>query len=79
MVRDDAADEVGVGVPECGHEVSQLLLIQLTHSAEHTLSAFKRSMHGVRHSRHLIQANNTVHCEDAEKEEEAISKSNNVS
>lgn len=47
VVGDDAAHKVGIGVPQSGHEVSQLFLIQLTHSAEHTLPGFKRSETGV--------------------------------
>ncbi|KAF3846906.1 hypothetical protein F7725_003984 [Dissostichus mawsoni] len=37
VVGDDAADEVGVGVPQRGHELGQLLLVQLTHGPEHPL------------------------------------------
>lgn len=62
VVRDDAADEIGVGVSKGGHEVSQLLLVKLTHGAEHTLSSFERTLRRVRHSCHLIQANDTIHC-----------------
>lgn len=37
MVRDDAANKIGVGVSQRGHQFGQLLLVQLSHSAEHTL------------------------------------------
>lgn len=37
MVGDDAADKVGVGVSQCGHQFGQLLLVQLPHGAEHAL------------------------------------------
>lgn len=67
MIGNDAADEVGVGVPECRHQVTQLLLVQLTHSTEHALTGFECAMDG---ACHLIHADNTVHCEDVEKEEQ---------
>lgn len=73
MVWDDAADKVRVGVSEGGHEVTQLLLVQLAHGAEHALTGFERTVHGVRHSCHFIQAHNTVHCDDAKKEEKQSS------
>lgn len=47
VVGDDATDKVRVGVPERGHEVTQLLFIQLAYSTEHTLASFKGSMHRV--------------------------------
>lgn len=47
VVRDDAADEVRVGVPQCGHEVPQLLLVQLAHCAEHAFTGLERTMDGV--------------------------------
>lgn len=72
VVGDDAADEVRVGVPERGHEVTQLLLVQLAHSAEHALTCFERTVHGVRHSCHLIQADDAVHWEDTEKMDQSI-------
>lgn len=37
MVGDDAAYKVGVGIPECHHELGELLLVQLTNSSEHSL------------------------------------------
>lgn len=47
VVRDDTTDKVGIGVPQSGHEVTQLLLIQLTHGTEHTLPGLKSSIRGV--------------------------------
>lgn len=41
MVGDNATDEVGVGVPQCSHEFSQLFFIELSHCSEHTLPGFK--------------------------------------
>lgn len=38
MVGDDAADKVGVGVAQGGHQFAQLLLVQLPHCAEHALA-----------------------------------------
>ena len=62
MVGDDAADEVGVGVPESGHEVGQLLLVELAHGAEHALSDLCGPMHPpIRHPSNFVQAHNTVH------------------
>lgn len=37
MVRDDAAQEVGVGVAEGGHQFSEGLFVELSHSAKHAL------------------------------------------
>jgi len=37
VVGDDAAYKVGVGVAEGGHQLGQLLLVELGHGAEHTL------------------------------------------
>ena len=61
VVGDDAADEVGVGVPQGGHEVGELLFVQLAHRAEHALAGLEGSVHGVRHARHLVQAHDAVH------------------
>lgn len=59
MVRDDAADKVGVGVPQSGHELGQLLLVQLAHGAEHALTGLKGTGH-LGHARHLIQTHDVV-------------------
>lgn len=45
MVGDDAANKVGVGVPQSGHELGQLLLVQLAHCAEHALAGLKGTGH----------------------------------
>lgn len=37
MVGDDAAEEVGVGVPQRGHQLGERLLVQLADGPEHSL------------------------------------------
>lgn len=37
VVRDYAAEEVGVGVPECGHQFGERLLVKLSDGSEHPL------------------------------------------
>lgn len=37
MVRDYAAEEVGVGVPQRGHQFGERLLVKLTDGPEHSL------------------------------------------
>lgn len=60
MVGDDAANKVGVCVPQSGHELGKLLLVQLAHRAEHALACLKGTRH-LGHARHLIQTHNAVH------------------
>lgn len=60
MVWNDAANKVGVGVPQSGHELGELLLVQLAHCAKHAFAGFKGTRH-LGHARHLIQTHNTVH------------------
>lgn len=60
MVGDDAANKVGVGVPQSGHELGQLLLVQLAHCAEHALAGLKGTGH-LGHARHLVQPHDAVH------------------
>ena len=60
VVGDDAADEVGVGVPQSGHELGQLLLVKLAHRAEHALTGLKGTRH-LRHPCNLIQTHDTIH------------------
>ena len=60
MVGDDAADEVGVGVPERGHELGQLLLVQLPHRAEHALARLEGPRH-LGHPSHFVQTHDAVH------------------
>ena len=65
VVGDDAADEVGVGVPQRGHELGQLLLVQLSHRAEHALACLEGPwQRRLRHAGHLVQANDAVHCRE---------------
>ena len=62
VVGDDAADKVGVGVPQGGHEVGQLLLVQLAHRAEHALLGLVGGTERcVAHASHLVQAHDAVH------------------
>lgn len=68
MVRDDAADEVGVGVPQRGHQLGQLLLVELPHGAEHALPRLEGpGQRRLRHAGHLVQADDAVHCRDHAK------------
>ena len=60
VVGDDAADEVGVGVPQGGHELGQLLLVELAHRAEHALTGLEGTGH-LAHPSHLVQAHDAVH------------------
>ncbi len=61
MVGDDAADKVGVGVPQCGHELGQRLLVELSHCAKHALFRFVGGPEGcLVHPCHLVQAHNAV-------------------
>ena len=47
VIGDDAADKVGVGIPECCHQLGKLFFVQLDNSPEHSLSDFgaKRTLH----------------------------------
>ena len=38
VIGDDAAHEVGIGVPQRRHQARELLFVELTHRAEHTLA-----------------------------------------
>lgn len=61
MVGDDAANKVGVGVPQCGHELGQRLLVELSHRTKHALFRFVGGAKGrLVHPRHLVQAHDTV-------------------
>ena len=63
MVRDDTADEVGLGVVQGCHELGQGLLVELAHCPEHSLLGLGGTGHGaVRHLGEGIQANNAVTC-----------------
>lgn len=61
MVGDDAAHKVGVGVPQCGHELGERLLVELTHCAKHALLCFVGGTKGcLVHPSHLVQTHDTV-------------------
>lgn len=45
VVGDDAADKVGLGVVQRGHQLAQRLLVQLTHCAEHAFLGFSGAGH----------------------------------
>lgn len=61
MIGDDAANKVGVGVPQGGHEFGQLFLIQLTHGAEHALlSLISSTKCCLVHACNLVQTHNSV-------------------
>lgn len=49
VVGDDTPDKVGVGVVECLHEASQLLLVRLAHGVEHAFTR-PRAEGGLRNS-----------------------------
>ena len=62
VVGDDAAYEVGVGVPERGHEAREGLLVELSHRAEHPLLGLVGGAERrLRHARHLVQSHDAVH------------------
>lgn len=61
MVRDDAANKVGVGVSQCGHELGERLLVELSYCTKHALFGFVGGTKGcLIHSCHLVQAHDTV-------------------
>lgn len=61
MVGDDTADKVRVGVPQCGHELGERLLVELSDSTKHALFGFVGSAKGcLVHPRHLVQTHDTV-------------------
>lgn len=66
MVGDDAAQEVGVGVAEGGHQFSEGLFIELPHGAKHALLRLEPSGPKIHRStvlagRHLVQTHNPLH------------------
>ncbi len=61
MIRDDASDKVRVGVSESGHQICQLLFVQLSYCTKHSLTRLDRSMQGFSHSSHFVQSHNSVH------------------
>lgn len=61
MVGDDATDKIGVGVPQCCHELGEWLLVELSHGAKHALFCFiGGTKRGLIHSCHLVQAHDTI-------------------
>lgn len=63
MVGDDAAHEVGGGIAQRGHQLPQLLLVELPHGAEHALLGLGGAgQRALRHLGHLVQAHDAVHC-----------------
>ncbi len=61
MIGDDASDKVRVGVSESGHQICQLLFVQLSYCTEHSLASLDGSMQGFSHSGHFVQSHNSVH------------------
>lgn len=73
MVGDDAAEEVGVGVPQRGHQLGERLLVQLADSPEHSLLRLQscrseRDRPAVFSRGHLVQTHDPVHCGEAQSE-----------
>lgn len=61
MVGDDAANKVGIRVPQCGHQLWQLLLVQLSHGAEHALLGLVGGTKScLIHASNLVQTHNSV-------------------
>ena len=62
MIRDDAAHEVGVGVPERRHQLGERFFVELPDGAEHALLGFIGGAESrLRHPRDLIQTHDPVH------------------
>lgn len=62
VVGDDAANKVGVGVPQRGHELGERLLVELADRAKHALLGFVGGTESrLIHPGHLVQAHDTVH------------------
>lgn len=61
VIGDDAADETGVGIAECGHEAAQRFLVELPHSPEHP-TAGATSRRTIPEAAHLLQPHNALHC-----------------
>jgi len=71
VVGDDAADKVGVGVPQGGHELGEGLLVELPHRAEHALLGLVGGAERrLRHAGHLVQAHDAVHWCGGERRKE---------
>lgn len=62
VVGDDAANKVGVRVPQGSHELGEGLLVELSHCAEHSLLCLvSGSECRLCHTGHLVQAHDAVH------------------
>lgn len=66
MIGDDAADETGVGVAECGHEAAQGFLVELPHGPEHS-TAGAASWGAIPEAAHLLQPHNALHCGETKR------------
>lgn len=61
MIRNDAANEVGVGVSESCHQFGERLLVELPNSTEHAFLGFIcRAKSCLSHTSDLIQTYNAV-------------------
>lgn len=75
MVRNDAANEVGVGVPESCHELGEGLLVELPDGSEHALLGFIRGAKScLSHASDLIQTYNAVHWREGGEERTAVTQ-----
>lgn len=54
MVGDYASDKVRVGISQGGHQICQLLFVQLSYCTEHSLTSLDCSMQGFSHSSHFV-------------------------
>lgn len=76
VVRDDAANKIGVRVSQRGHQLGQLLLVQLSHSTEHALLGLVGGTERrLVHSGNLVQTDDSINWTSTVrwKEEEEIS------
>lgn len=62
MIGDDAAHEVGVGVPERGHQLGERFFVELPDGPKHALLGLIRGAEcRLRHPRDLVQTHDPVH------------------
>lgn len=62
VIRNDAANEVGVGVSESCHQLGERLFVELPDGSEHALLGFiRRAKSCLSHTSDLIQTYNSVH------------------
>lgn len=75
MIWNDAANEVGVGVAESGHQLGERLLVELPDGSEHALLGFIcRAKRGLSHPSDLIQTYNSVHWGRERREKAAVTE-----